>query len=307
MPKAKYVYQDLLERQTRVTNIVGSAVVAFFGVIYLVSKFVFDLVHPLVNINLVFLIASVINLLLYRYHKKIYLTYRFLIMKTFAIVLILSWYSGGLMSPAIFILSIIPIAAFSTSKKQGAFWSVLVFMSIIFMIFSESSLPESIISQDIVLWFTAIIILFTFSMIVLISYLVNESAFSTHRKLDRDRKQLEDKSARLENLTTLLNYSNDLMCILDQAELTIDDTNPVFKLHLGYEISEIRASKLMNFIKPDENTDQLEKDLKSLKEDHVHEFSCTLLSKSKEEFVFDWVAIAKNGKVHASARMNKTK
>ena len=61
---------------------------------------------------------------------------------------------------------------------------------------------------------------------------------------------------------------------------------------------------MIDFIKKDSLTESLENDLKELKEDQVHEFSCTLLSKSGEETVFHWVAIAKNGKVHASARMN---
>lgn len=304
MPKAKYVYQDLLKRQTRVTNMVGYTIVAFFTIIYLVSKFVFELDHPLVNITLAFSFASMVNLILYRFHRNIYLTYQVIIIMTFAIVLILAWYSGGLKSPAFFILAVIPVAAFSTSKKQGFLWSAMVFTSIVIMFISESGLPVSIISESNELRFATMVTVFTFGTIVIISFLVNESAFSTHRKLDRDRKQLEDKSVRLENLTTLLNYSNDLMCILDQESLLIDDLNPVFKLHLGYELSEVRGTNMMSFIKQDGLTEGLEKDLKSLKTDHVYEFSCTLLSKSGEETVFHWVAIAKNRKIHASARMN---
>ena len=233
MAQAKYVYQDLLDRQIRVTNMVGYSIVLFFAIIYLISRFALNLEHPLVNITLGFTIASLANLLLYKVHKKIYLTYQFIIIMTFLVILILTWYTGGLRSPAIFILVVIPVAAFSTSKKQGAGWSVVVFVTAILMMLSESSLPESIISSENEVRFTSIVIFFTFGVIVLISYLVNESAFSTHRKLDRDRTQLEEKSVRLENLTTLLNYSNDLMCIIEQDTLSINDLNPVFKLHLG--------------------------------------------------------------------------
>ena len=304
MAPAKYVYKDLLERQIRVTNLVGYVIVAFFGVVYLVSKFALKLDHPLINITAGFLVASIANLLLYRVHKKIYITYRFIIIMTFLVILILTWYTGGLRSPAIFILATIPVAAFSTSKKQGTAWSVTVFVTAILIMLSEDSLPDSIIPPEGELRFTSIIILFTFGVIVLLSYLVNESAFSTHRKLDRDRKQLEEKSARLENLTTLLNYSNDLMCIIEQDTLYINDLNPVFKLHLGYELSEVRGVGLLEFIKPDSQVASLENDLKALKDDEVLKFSCTMLSKSSAETLFHWVAIAKNGKVHASARMD---
>ena len=304
MAQAKYVYQDLLERQIRVTNLVGYAIILFFGIIFLISKFIFKIEHPLINITAGFLIGSVANLLMYRVHKKIYITYRILIVMTFLVILILAWYSGGLKSPAIFILATIPVAAFSTSKKQGAIWSIIVFIAAALMMISDSSLPPSIISEANELSFTAIMLTFLLSVIVIISYLVNESAFSTHRKLDRDRIQLEEKSVRLENLTTLLNYSNDLMCIVDQDTLRINDLNPVFKVHLGYELSEVRGSDLLDFIKSDEASKELKKSLLTLKEDQVYEFSCTMLSKSGVETIFHWVAIAKNGKIHASARMN---
>jgi len=304
MAQAKYVYKDLLERQIRVTNLVGYVIVAFFGVVYLVSKFALKLDHPLINITAAFLLASLANLLLYKLHKKIYITYRFIMIMTFLVILILSWYTGGLKSPAIFILAAVPVAAFSTSKKQGAAWSTIVFIAAILMLLSESSLPDSIIPPSGELRFTSIIILFTFGVIVLLSYLVNKSSFSTHRKLDRDRKQLEEKSVRLENLTTLLNYSNDLMCIIDQNSLHVNDLNPVFKLHLGYELSEVRGVGLLKFVKPDSQADRLEGDLKAMEDDQVLEFTCTMLSKSNTETVFHWVAISKNGKIHASARMN---
>jgi hypothetical protein len=223
---------------------------------------------------------------------------------TFLVILVLSWYTGGLRSPAIFILAAIPVAAFSTSKKQGAAWSAIVFIAAILTLLSEDSLPDSIIPPSGELRFTSIIILFTFGVIVLLSYLVNESSFSTHRKLDRDRKQLEEKSVRLENLTTLLNYSNDLMCIIDQNTLHIHDLNPVFKLHLGYELSEVRDVSLLKFVKPDSQASSLEGELKAMDDDQVLEFTCTMLSKSNAETVFHWVAIAKNEKIHASARMN---
>ena len=304
MPKAKYVYQDLLERQIRVTTSVGYSIVAFFSIIYLVSKFVFNIDHPLIGITAGFLVASALNLLLYKFHKKIYLTYLCIIIMTFLVILILAWYSGGLRSPAIFLLATIPVAAFSSSRKQGVSWSVTVFVAAIATMLGNDYLPQSIISEDNMLRFSFLIILFMFAIIILMSYIVNESAFSTHRKLDRDRTQLEEKSVRLENLTTLLNFSNDLMCIIEQDTLKIHDLNPIFKLHLGYELSEVRDKFMLDFIKPDSTTEDLEKDMKSLQDDQVYEFSCTMLSKSGAETVFNWVAIAKNGRVHASARMN---
>ncbi|MBL4752081.1 MAG: hypothetical protein JKY52_00570 [Flavobacteriales bacterium] len=66
----------------------------------------------------------------------------------------------------------------------------------------------------------------------------------------------------------------------------------------------MRGKDLLTFIKDDELRGEMESSLKELKEDQVYEFSCTMLSKTGAETVFNWVAIAKNGRIHASARMN---
>lgn len=123
-----------------------------------------------------------------------------------------------------------------------------------------------------------------------------------HRKADREAKELSGKTLRLQNLTTLMNYTNDLMCIIDQGTLKIDHLNSVFKLYLGYELSEVRGWRFVQLLKKNPSTDKLMDNLKSLKDDQVSEFSCTVLMKNGKGIIFDWIAIAKNGKIHASAK-----
>ena len=298
---AKYVYQELLDRQTKVTKIAGYAIVGFFALIYVLAKYLFGFEHALVNITAGFLVLTVINLLLLEWHKKVFVTYQLLIFLSYAIIVALAWYTGGLNSPAIFILTLCPVAAFSTSKKQGLIWSTITFCTIIAILINKH-VPPSVITSEMQTSFSLFSIMFVLSLAILISYLVNRSTFDVHRAFNRDSKELKDKSLRLENLTTLLNYSNDLMCVVDLGTLTIDDLNPVFKLKLGYELSEARGGELFTFVNEDDNTRRVISEIKLLKDNQVMEFSCNMKCKNGTNKIYKWVGIAKNGKMHASAR-----
>jgi len=298
---AKYVYQELLDRQTKVTKIAGYAIVGFFALIYVLAKYLFGFEHQLVNITAGFLVLTVINLLLLEWHKKVFVTYQLLIFLSYAIIVALAWYTGGLNSPAIFILTLCPVAAFSTSKKQGLIWSTITFCTIIAILINKN-VPPSVITSEMQTSFSLFSIMFVLSLAILISYLVNRSTFDVHRAFNRDSKELKDKSLRLENLTTLLNYSNDLMCVVDLGTLTIDDLNPVFKLKLGYELSEVRGGELFTFVNEDDNTRRVISEIKLLKDNQVMEFSCNMKCKDGTNKTYKWVGIAKNGKMHASAR-----
>ena len=298
---AKYVYQELLDRQTKVTKIAGYAIVGFFALIYVLAKYLFGFEHALVNITAGFLVLTVINLLLLEWHKKVFVTYQLLIFLSYAIIVALAWYTGGLNSPAIFILTLCPVAAFSTSKKQGLIWSTITFCTIIAILINKH-VPPSVITSEMQTSFSLFSIMFVLSLAILISYLVNRSTFDVHRAFNRDSKELKDKSLRLENLTTLLNYSNDLMCVVDLGTLTIDDLNPVFKLKLGYELSEVRGGELFTFVNEDDNTRRVISEIKLLKDNQVMEFSCNMKCKDGTNKIYKWVGIAKNGKMHASAR-----
>ncbi len=303
------IYQDLLARQTKVTIILGYIIVGVFSIAYLVLKFQYEFKHPLLTIMSVFILLNLLNLIVSRYHGKIYLTYQLLIIWSYLFLLSISFFTGGLISPVIFILAILPVAAFSTSKKQGTSWSFLCVLTICIFLAAHNYnlIPKSIISESHQITFSFISILFYVLLSVIMSFLINKSSFAAHRKSDRESKALKEKTMRLENLTTLLNYSNDLMCIIDQDSLAIDDLNPVYKVHLGYELSEVRKSDFFKYIKEDGATNSILENLKSLKDDTIYEFSCIMLGKGGEERQFNWVAIAKNRKVHASAKIESVK
>ncbi|MBN4051191.1 PAS domain S-box protein [bacterium AH-315-M05] len=300
----KPVFKELLDRQTSVTKIVGYLVAGFFGIVLAIIYFVFDVKGPLIIISAIFIIGLLANMALFYLHKKIYLTYQILIVLSYLEIVVLICFTGGIDGPAIFVLTIFPVAAFSTSQKQGTLWSIVALLTILILFNADAlGIPVgSRLSGDNLSLFSLASVLFVLASVVVISFMVNRSTFAVHRAFDRDSKVLAEKSKRLENLTTLLNYSTDLMCIIDLETLIVEDLNPIFKVVLGYELSEVRGREISRFIKKDKSTISLDSDLKSLNEDQVIEFNSKIICKDGSEKSFSWIGIAKNGKLHASAR-----
>ena len=301
---AKPVYKELLDRQTAVTQIVGYLIAGFFGTVLAIIYFVFDVKGPLIIISAIFIIGLLSNMALFYLHKKIYLTYQILIVLSYLEIVVLICFTGGIDGPAIFVLTVFPVAAFSTSQKQGTLWSIVVLLTILILYNAEAlGIPVgSGLSGENLSLFSLASVLFVLASVVVISFMVNRSTFAVHRAFDRDSKVLAEKSKRLENLTTLLNYSTDLMCIIDLETLIVEDLNPIFKVVLGYELSEVRGREISRFIKKDKSTISLDSDIRSLKEDQVIEFNSKIICKDGSEKSFSWIGIAKNGKLHASAR-----
>lgn len=301
----KYVFKDLLERQIKVTIMAGWLILGFFIGINILTIIILNENHPMVTTTFFLVGIGILNHLFFRWHNNAFYTYQILISITVVIIMVYAWYTGGIKSPLVFILPLCPVAAFSTSKNQGYIWSFLIISAFILLYITNPILPESIIPKKWEVLFFLMAILFIASLSIMMSYLINRSTFAVHRSFERDSHELKLKTTRLENLATLLNYSNDLMCIIDINTLRIEDLNPVFKLHLGYELSEVRERELPEFIKKSDNTPKLFEDMSCLEENELIEFSCEMVCKNKETKPFNWIGIAKGGKIHANARRSK--
>lgn len=300
---AKFVFKDLLDRQIKVTQKAGLLILGFFAIVTLLTTAVLKENHPIIFITATLLAVGIINHTLYRWHKNAFYTYQTLIIITVLIIMVYSWYTGGVQSPFVFILTLCPVAAFSTSKKQGFIWSSITISSFLFLYLVKEILPASIVNEQWEAPFFLSSLLFISSLSILMSYLINRSTFAVHRSFERDSEELKLKSNRLDNLTTLMNYSNDLMCIIDIGTLTIEDLNPVFKLHLGYDLSEVRGRLLPKFIEKSEQTSAVFSDMTCMEENEVIEFSCLMVCKNKDTKPFGWIGVARGGKIHASARL----
>ena len=300
---AKKIFKDLFTRQVKVTKICSYIIFVFYSLVLLIAYFGYDVKHILITLSGIYVGAILVNILLCELHRKVYLAYQILIIISFLEIVTIINYTGGIISPAIFILTVLPVAAFSTSRKQGILWSVVAIVTImVFFTKSESSGAINVIMEESRYLFSLAVVLFTLALSIIISYMVNRSTFDVHRAFDRDSRALREKSKRIENLTTLLNYSADLMCIVDLKTLSINDLNPTFKIILGYELSEVRDRNFLEFMKKDKNTSSLDSSIMNLREDEVMDFECIMVCKNGVEKAYKWTGISKNGKFHAIAR-----
>jgi len=285
-----------------VTQRAGILILGFFFLITLFTRIALEGNHPIISITTTLLIIGLINHVLFWWHKNAFYTYQILIIIATLIILVYSWYTGGIQSPFLFILTLCPVAAFSTSKKQGVLWSFIITACFFAMFLLTDVLPISIVNEEWIVPFFLACILFISFLSILMSYLINRSTFAVHRSFERDSEELKIKTHRLDSLTTLLNYSNDLMCIIDVDTLIIEDQNPVFKIHLGYDLSEVRGKPIAEFIEKTEETSRVFSDMTCMEENEVIDFSCKMICKNNDIKAFKWIGVARGGKIHASAR-----
>ncbi len=198
-----------------------------------------------------------------------------------------------------FILISLPAFAFYTSRKQGKIWFVICSIAVLIIFQSDYfGIPISNIIparfQNWILLFNILYVLILNSTYTLLS---KREALKVHKSHSNLAVDLKGKSKRLENMVMLVNYSTELMCVIDVNNLTFDEVNPMFKLALGYELSELRDQHVRILLK-----DESIPFLSSAQEDQLVEFVSSVLCLGGEIRTYSWLAVAKNGKLYASAR-----
>ena len=297
--KEKSVFQDLLTQQINVMKTISYLVVAFMSVYLGLLYFGFGLTEKFHVVILPYIFGIIINIVLLPFHKKPYITYYALIIMTFADVMITTILTGGLSSPFMFVLIGLPAFAFYTSRKQGRLWFVICVVAVLFIFQANYfGIPISNIIpdrfQNILLTFNIVFVLILNSTFSLLS---KREAMKVHKSHNSLALDLRGKSKRLENMVMLVNYSTELMCVIDLENLTFDEVNPMFKLALGYELSELRDQHVRILLK-DESIPYLS----SAQEDQLVEFVSSVMCLNGDIRVYSWLAVAKNGKLYASAR-----
>lgn len=297
--KGKSVFQDLLTQQINVLKTITYLVVVFMSLYLGLLYYGFGLTETFHVIILPYILLLIINILLLPLHKKPYITYFALIIATFLDVIISVIYTGGLSSPFMFILIGLPAFAFYTSRRQGKMWFVICSLAVLVILQSDYfSIP---ISNNIPLKFHNILLTFNILFVLILnssfSLLSKREAMKVHKSKSSLELDLRGKSKRLENMVMLVNYSTELMCVIDMQNLTFDELNPVFKLELGYELSELREQHVRILLK-----DEFIPMLSSAEEDQVVTFESPVLCLSGDIRIYSWIVVAKNGKLYASAR-----
>jgi len=294
----KPVFQDLVDQQIAVLRTTSILVICFMPSFLLALYYGFGITEKLPAIILSYVAIVLVNILLLFLHKNAVITYLVLITSTYAEIVGLTLVTGGILSPMVFILVILPVFAFYTSRKQGRFWFVVCFLSAVLLYNTNYfHIPVTNVVPDkyhALLLF--IIVLFVTVLTSLYLNLVKQDVSRAHKSINTANKSLEEKSKRMENLILLVNYCTELMCVIDIKTLTFDEVNPVFKLLLGYELSLLRGEPVSKILK-----DEVLPLLSAATEDEVISFSSGVLCRNGEEKFFSWSAVAKNGKLYAYA------
>jgi|ERR1019366_7617673 hypothetical protein len=295
----KPIFQDLLTQQINTLKIVSYSVVAFMSAYLVLLYYIFGLTDAFHLIILPYLFGVIINIILLPYHNKPYITYYGLIIMTFADALAIILLTGGLSSPTMFFLISLPAFAFYTSRTQGKLWFVICIIAILFLFQADYfgiTITNIIPAQfhNILLFFN---ILFVVSQNFIYSMFAKRETLKVHKSHTNLVLDLKGKSKRLENMVMLVNYSTELMCVIDMKNMTFDEVNPAFKLALGYELSELRDQHIRTLLK-----DESIPFLSTAQEDQLVEFVSSVLCLNGETKLYSWLAVAKKEKLYASAR-----
>ncbi len=294
----KAVFQDLVDQQIAVMKTVSYIVIACMSLIMAILYWGFGIQNILPLIILPFIIGLFLNILLLPLHKKAYFTYIILIGFSFLEVISIILVTGGIFSPLVFILVTLPGFAFYTSRKQGKIWFVICLLAILF-VYNVNYFgipPINIFSEKHHGIFLLFIVIFATILNSAYLLLVKQDVSKAHRSFSAANKALEEKSKRMENLIMLVNYSTELMCVIDIKTLTFDEVNPMFKLLLGYELSALRGESIKSLLK-----DEVLPLITTVTDDQVISFDGTVLCRNGDEKFCNWSAIAKNGKLFAYA------
>ena len=156
-----------------------------------------------VVIPYVFLIFGILNLLntfLYKYHKNLTLTYNIVSIMTLAGASVITLYSGGINSPFIFVLALIVVAGYVTTKSYGTIYLNLNLL-IIVLIYSQSvadfSFVTNVVPENSRNLFALLSVLFS---VYLLGGVFGKNLLHAHHNLYKTKSELEEKIHEKETL-----------------------------------------------------------------------------------------------------------
>lgn len=162
--------------------------------------FALDITEVIPFVFLGFGVLNLINTILYYYHKNLTLTYNIVSIMTLAGASVITLYSGGINSPFIFVLALIVVAGYVTTKAYGSLYLNLNLL-IIVLIYSQSITEFSFVtnvipeqSRDI---FALLSVLFS---VYLIGGVFGKNLLHAHHNLYKTKNALEEKINEKETL-----------------------------------------------------------------------------------------------------------
>jgi hypothetical protein len=295
----KPVFQDLVDQQISVLRVISTIIVVFMSALLITLYTVWGIKLTLPGIIIPYIVGVFLNIISLPLHKKAFITYLVLIGITFIELIALSLVTGGILSPIVLIIVTLPGFAFYTSRKQGRIWFAICLLATVFLYRADyfSVTVSNIIPDNFRTLLYFIFFLFVLFLTSVYLLLVKQDVSKAHKAISNAAKDLEEKNKRMENLIMLVNYSTELMCVIDRNTLVFDEVNPVFKISLGYELAQLRGEPAKKILK-----DELLPMLAAVKDGEEARYESPVLCRNGEQKMISWQSIAKNGKLYTYGR-----
>ncbi len=178
-------------------NYFTSIFALLFGVLCL---FVLGITKVIPYVFFAFGMLNLANTFLYRSHKNLTLTYNIVSIMTLAGAITITLYSGGINSPFIFVLALIVVAGYITTKAYGSLYLNLNLL-IIVLIYSQSiaefSFVTNVVPEQSKNLFALLSVLFS---VYLLGGVFGKNLLHAHHNLYKTKDQLEVKIMEKETL-----------------------------------------------------------------------------------------------------------
>jgi len=192
--------QDRLADQARLTLKVCYFTSFFTLVFGTLCYFVLDITEVIPYVFWAFGILNLTNTILYSYHKNILVTYNIVSIMTLAGATAITLYSGGINSPFIFVLALIVVAGYVSTKSYGTLYLNLNLL-IILLIYSQSiadySFTTNVIPEQSRNLFALVSVLFS---VYLIGGVFGKNLLHAHHNLYKSKKEIETRIQEKETL-----------------------------------------------------------------------------------------------------------
>ncbi len=172
----------------------------FSLIFFVLCLFLLDITEVIPYVFLSFGILNLMNTFLYKYHKNLTLTYNIVSIMTLTGAIIITLFSGGINSPFIFVLALIVVAGYITTKSYGSLYLNLNLL-IIVLIYSQSiadfSFVSNVVPEQSRNLFALLSVLFS---VYLLGGVFGKNLLSSHHNLYKTKDELEAKITEKETL-----------------------------------------------------------------------------------------------------------
>ncbi|SDF10064.1 Two-component sensor histidine kinase, contains HisKA and HATPase domains [Pricia antarctica] len=192
--------EERLRDKTRLVIKVNYFSSIFALIFCCICLFLLDITRVIPYVFLIFGVLNLINTILFNYHRSLTLTYNIVSIMTLTGASIITLYSGGINSPFIFVLALIVVAGYVTTKAYGTLYLNLNLL-IIVLIYSQSIVDFSFVSNVIPEKsrniFALISVLFS---VYLLGGVFGKNLLHAHHNLYKTKNDLEEKINEKETL-----------------------------------------------------------------------------------------------------------